>query len=261
MDTKGKVMSEEEKVALEGEDTTQEEDLKDSFLKNDDKDMHRLSSALGRALKQQGELVQSKKEQEAFNKQVMSTLQAIEEKFSQKNPEKKFDLSTLNEDLSSKILSGNVIEALDYYSDLRNEAQQNISKANMSKVNSLIGNLKDEPFFNDLQENVRNDSVQLVQSGKDPETAVQMAYQKHRGDYLVGLVATIHSTNPQALKVARGGGKAKEEGNKGKLPPEFEARMKKDMAELKDSTGKPLFKTEQDWIGSLSPQVRQHLGV
>jgi hypothetical protein len=224
-------------------------------LKGDDKDMHRLSSAVGRNLKQQGDILKAINEQKEFNQNVMQTLQSITEKFSTGNQAQSADISKLNEDLQNEILSGNVVGALDAYYNLRTDAEKNVSQANQNKVNQLLDGLKEEPFWVDLEPHVRDSAMKYVQSGKDPETAVQIAYQKHRGDYLGGLVATIHSTNPDALKMAKGGGKPpKEEGNKGKLPPEFKKRAAKDIAE-------GLFKDEKEWIESLAPAIRKQLGV
>jgi len=233
---------------------TPDEDIQDSFLKGDDKDMHRISSALGRALKQMGDFSKSKKEQEDFNNQVLQTLQTIQEKFSS-NPNQNTDISRLNEDLQTQILSGNPIQAFDTYMNLKTEAERSISQKNASAVNSLVANLKEEPFFADLEGPVRNTAMQYVQNGKDPETAVNLAYFKHKGDFLAGIVTNVHKTNPNALKVATGSGETpKDDGNKGKLPPEFKKRAEKDIQE-------GLFKDEQDWINNLAPSIRKQLGV
>lgn len=241
-------MSEDQGVNdVQDTDVQDDEDVKDSFLKGDEKDQHRIASALGRALKKQGE-------QDKFNKQVMDTLSKLEQHLS--NPPKNThpDVAKLNEDWQNRILSGDVIGVLDEFSSLKTKAETEISQSNMNKVNQLMEGLSEEPFFGELEKVVRERSASLVQQGKDPQTAVDLAYNKARADYFGGLVASVHKTNPNALKLAKGGSKPDTEGSKGKLPEDFKKRAEKDIAE-------GLFKDEADWIASLSPQIRKQLGV
>lgn len=240
-------MTEEQETPVEETEDTEDEDVKDSFLKGDEKDQHRMASALGRFLKKQGE-------QEKFNKQVMDTLSELKEHFANPPKNNNPDVAKLNEDWQNRILNGDVIGVLDEFSSLKTRAETEISQANMNKVNKLVEGFSEEPFFGELEKVVRESSVNLVQQGKDPQTAVDLAYNKARADYFGGLVASVHKTNPNALKLAKGGSKPDTEGSKGKLPEEFKKRAEKDIAE-------GLFKDEAEWVASLSPQIRKQLGV
>lgn len=240
---------EETQEETEETEETQDEDIKDSFLKGDEKDQHRIASALGRFLKNQGD-------QEKFNQQVLNTLNQLQENLSRPQETQNMhpDVSKLNEDWQNRILSGDVVGVLDEFSSLKQRAETEISQANANKVNSLVGGLSEEPFFNDLEKGVREMAMSLVQQGKDPQTAVDLAYNKARGNYLAGLVANVHKTNPSALKMARGGSKANDAGSKGKLPPAFKERAAKDISD-------GLFKDEAEWIANLSPAIRKQHGI
>lgn len=241
---------EENTDALEPQDTPTEveEDIKDSFLKGDDKDMQRLSSALGRSLKQQGDLLKG-------FKTLADKLDSLEAKPQREEPQyQNPDVAALNEKWQNAIFSGNVIDVLDEFTTLRDQAQKNISQANMNKVDKLLTGLQDEPFFNDLAPSVREKAIKFVQGGKDPETAVDLAYNRQRADYLAGLVATVHQHDPKALEVARGGGKRQKETKAAELPANFKKAMERDIKAK-------VYKDEAEWIANLSPSIRKELGV
>lgn len=237
-------MAEEEGTIVED---LQDDDVSDSFLKGDEKDQHRIASALGRFLKKQGE-------QEKFNKQMMDVVSNLEQHLA--NPPKNTnpDVTKLNEDWQNRILNGDVVGVLDEFTSLKSRAETEISQANISKVNQLMEGLSEQAFFGDIEKAVRETSISLVQQGKDPQTAVDLAYNKARADYFGGLLAHVNKTNPNALKLAKGGSKPETGEPKGKLPDDFKKRAEKDIADK-------LFKDEAEWIANLSPQIRKQLGV
>ena len=205
-----------------------------------------------------GRLEASIKETGASQKQIAETLNALTERLERPQHQSSGpdNLKALNEQLQDMVLSGNVTEALDTYLNLRNEADTKISSANQSKADQAIASLRDTPFFANIEGSVRDTASKYLKMGKDPETAVSLAYNKHRGDYLAGIVATVSKTNPASLEFLSGGKGDKEKtsgGHTGKFPDKLEAAYQRDKGKL--------WKDRKEFISAMSPQVREAHGI
>jgi len=234
----------------------QEEDLKDSFLKGDDKDMHRISSALGRALKDLGE-------QKKTNQQLAGVVQNLASKLDeigttqQYQPPKNTNpssLDKLNEQWQERILSGDVMGVVNDINKFNQQAQDNLVKMNRKKVDSIMGSLKEQPLFDDIADKVKESAYTLVSSGYSAEDATSYAYEKARADRQAELLASLETQSPGTLETLRGGKRTPPPKEEGKLPPNAEKACQRDIAE-------GLFKDRKEWIDNLSPQLRVQYGV
>ena len=237
---------------------TNEDDLKDSFLKGDEKDMHRISSALGRALKDMGE-------QKKLNQQLTEVVKQMSEKIDSLTPTQPYvptqdvsvnqtGLEKLNEKWQERILSGDVVGVLDEYNQLNKQAQENLSKLNKGKVDNILGTLKEKPFFDDVKDVVRENAYTLVSNGYSPEDATSYAFEKARADFQAKLLASLNAQNPGALETLRGGKASPPPEEKGKLPPNVEAACQRDI-----QAG--IVKDRAEWIANLAPALKAQYGV
>lgn len=262
-------MAEEKRQVLDGEgnpvldeegnptyEPEVDDDLEHSFLKGDDKDMQRISSALGRALKGQGE-------QQKINQKLTETIDGLTGKLSELTMSQPYiapqstdltGLDKINEKLQERILGGDVVGALDEYNQLNQRAQDNLSKMNKGKVDNILGTLKEQPFFEDIKDTVQKNAYGLVAGGYSPEDAASYAFEKARADFQGTLLATLHTQNPGALETLRGGKPTPPPEEKGKLPPDVEAACQRDI-------NAEIVKDKDEWIANLAPALRAQYGV
>ena len=164
-------------------------------------------------------------------------------------------LQKINEDWQNRILAGDVVGVFDEYMALSNQAKDNLTKTNRNKVDKLLGDYANEPFFPNIKNEVHAMAYELVAKGKSPEDAVELAYAKKESAFTKGIVATINKQSPQSLEFLKGGkGKTGESQTKGKLPDNLKAAAKRDIEE-------GIFKDEKEYMDNLSPQVKEKYGI
>ena len=205
-----------------------------------------------------GRLEASIKETGASQKQIADTLNALSERLERPQHQSSGpdNLKALNEQLQDMVLNGNVTEAFDTYFNLRTEADSKITNSNRNKAEQAIASLKETPFFANIEGGVRDTTEKYLKMGKDPETAVSLAYNKHRGDYLAGIVATVSKTSPASLEFLSGGKGDKEKtsgGHTGKFPDKLEAAYQRDKGKL--------WKDRKEFMAAMSPQVKEAHGI
>jgi len=247
----------EDAQGQETEDTSQEteiteEDVRNSFLKGDEKDMDRISSAIGR-------LFAGQKDTSETLKVIASKLDNIgnvPERFEpQVMPQQQDGLTALNEKLQEKILNGNVVDALDEYLGLLETAKASQSRANTNAVNKLLSGLEGQPYYDDIKDNASKLAHDYVGKGLAPTQAVELAYAKSTADFSTGLLATLNSQDPKRLEMLKGGKSFKTPSDdKGKLPDRLEKAMQRDISD-------GLFKDRNEWIANLDPRVKTQYGL
>ena len=199
------------------------------------------------------------KEDRGTMKEIMKTLQAIRENTAAQAPRSNDvpmnpDLKVLNDELQNEILTGNVVQALDRYVSLREQATTRISEANREKAERAIGALEGQPFFDQVRDHVRKTAMENIGQGMPPEVAVQLAWHKNRADFASGLIATISEKNPN-LNLLKGGKGMGDDGSGGKgdkLPDHLERAFERDK-----KAG--VFKDRKEYIASMSPQLKADL--
>ena len=250
----------EESAALKNQDTA-DEDIKGSFLKGDDKDMHRMSSAIGRLFTEVGT---TKKNQEM----ILKTLTDLKEgqKASQDgrraemipNPTGDSGIAKLNEQFTERILRGDVIGVLDEYGKLMSSAKENLSRMNKQKMDRAVEEVsKNSKVFPEIKANVLQTATLLIDRGYSAEDAVAHAYEKHRADYLEKkFTPSEEEFNPDSLDLLKGGRGSQSAGGEqgGKLPPKWEEACQRDI-----KAG--IFKDRKEWLSSLSPKIKATFGL
>lgn len=250
----------EESTALKQQDTG-DEDTKGSFLKGDDKDMHRLSSAIGRLFTEVGT---TKKNQE----EILKTLADLKEsgKASREerraemipNPQGDSGIAKLNERFAEQILQGNVIGVLDEYNKLLSASKENLSRMNKQKLDRAVDDIsKNSKVFPEIKASVLQTATLLIDRGYSPEDAVAHAYEKHRADYLERkLTPPEEELNPDSLDLLKGGKGSQSAGGEqgGKLPPKWEEACQRDI-----KAG--IFKDRKEFLANLSPKIRATFGI
>ena len=168
---------------------------------------------------------------------------------------KQDELASLNEKWQNEILSGNVINVLDEYSNLNSQAQNTLRSQNLAKVDNLVSALKDDPLFDKIKDSASKVAKQLVLEGThSPGQAVREAYQVAKIRELEGTLTKVNTLYPGSLETLRAG----QGGPKPTIPKKFdakvEARIEKDIAD-------GVFKNRQEWIDAANPRLRKSLGL
>ena len=234
------------------DDTKVDEDIKDSFLKGDDKDMQRMSSALGRALKDLGDLSKTVVGLTKGQQHAAEVLQNLNKP--RQNQDMNPDLAKLNEKWQNEILAGNVVGVLDEYTNLLSTHQRNVTDSQQAELSRSLADFDEQPFFAEMKADVRKTAETYVRKGVAPSVAVELAYNKHKAEFLSGIVATVNKSNPASLEFMKGGGK-KPPGDTDyskKLPEDLEAAFQRD---------KKLFKDRKDYLAHMSPRVKTQYGI
>jgi hypothetical protein len=258
-------MDEEDTKGQEGLDTSDNEDAqggddtKEGFLKGDEKDMQRLASGLGRALKTSGD------NQKTLT-QIQASLTAIAERLDEKPTVQDSPglsgnggadpLAELGDNIQSALLSGGkeAVVAAENLVNLVLDARSQKENGALKQADKILSGFDGQPFFKDIEQDVRTAAANYVASGMDPEVAAKLAFSEKRSDYFGAMLATVNKTNPAALETLKSGGNSKPSVEKPKLPPEFAEACKKEIA-----AGN--FKDEDEYIEFLSPSIRKQHGL
>jgi hypothetical protein len=153
-----------------------------------------------------------------------------------------------NEQLTEKILSGDVMGALDDYQKVKERANKNLTNTQTQALNKEMNNYTEKEHYKDVYADMKTLSTELVTQGWPPKAAAEHAYTKATLAFLKG--GSIPDGGAFEMTT---GGRRVPAGKKPKLPPNFKAAYERDKA-------KGLFKTEQEFIDNLAPQIKAELG-
>jgi hypothetical protein len=163
----------------------------------------------------------------------------------------KAEPNAVNERLREMLLGDNPMEGLEFYDNIKTEAQKNLSALKQKRLNEAFGKMKDHPM---LSEDVKKEAQSMVNNGIDPGTAVQMAVLKAENTQKDGILTKIKEQNPTILDMLGPGNPKAGVKPEGKLPPTYEKACQKGIA---DGT----FKDREEYIKLLDPNLRQSLGI
>ncbi|MBU1456903.1 MAG: hypothetical protein KKD01_19485 [Proteobacteria bacterium] len=168
---------------------------------------------------------------------------------------KQDELASLNEKWQNEILSGNVINVLDEYSNLNNQAQTTLRNQNLAKVDNFVAALKDDPLFDKIRDSASKVAKQLVLEGTHtPAQAVREAYQTAKIRELEGTLTQVSTMHPGSLETLRAGqGKPK-----ATMPKRFDSKVE---ARIEQDIADGVFKNRQEWIDAANPRLRKSLGI
>ena len=156
-----------------------------------------------------------------------------------------------NETLQQRIFEGDVIGAIRDAAAFNESVKTGVLTNNQKQVKQLLTGFAEKPLYKEVYGDAEKIAFDAVAAGYPPQAAAEYAYykayanhsmNKHNGD-------DLDSGSLGHLE----GGKPPSRGRKEfKLPPQYEDACSRDIK-------KGLFKTRDEWIQSLSPQVRSNL--
>jgi len=208
-----------------------------------------------------GRMRKSSADQAKINQSILDRLEALSgnappgnQNFGNTQPGN--PLAQLNERWQEQILSGNVVDVLDEYNSMVRKNNQEISTTNKRKITAILGQLEEaNPFVKDIKGDIHTTALELVGKGYTPEDAASFAFEKHRGDYLSGLVAMIQQDNPHIISTLKpSGGGVRPKGDSGKWPDKAEKAYQRDK-----NAG--IVKDRKEWTDATDPRVLGALGI
>lgn len=231
-----------------GDDPAKDDDL----LKGDGKDIHRLKSWVGRL--------------EADRKKDREILQSIASKLDGLNrpaaePDKPTfqgndERAKFNEKLHEMILDGKVVEAMEIVNEVNRKAQDLQRRHAEKQFDAAISSIAEDPVVKneDTGKKVREMARGYMEKGLGANEAVRLAKAEVESAVLRHMIESGNA-RPGALEMLGGPGTGKPAAaQEDKLPPQFEEAYQK-------AKKKGLFKDRKEYIGALSPMVRQEFGL
>jgi len=161
-------------------------------------------------------------------------------------------LDKFNEQLQDEILSGNVMGALDKYTKLQESAKLETQKRTHGALTKALTDLSEKPYYEDIYQDMEKTANELVAKGYPPDAAAETAYFRAKADHLEKTRGG-GSDDDVPLSMASGG-KRPAKDKTTKLPEAFERAYERDKQD-------GLVKDRQDFVNSLSPQVRAQHGL
>ena len=156
-------------------------------------------------------------------------------------------VTKFNEDISTQIFTdpyGAFTKMMNVYQG----TQKNLSQAQKSQTDKVLMSYSESPYYKEIFTDMQKVAHEAVGQGYPPEAAAEYAFQKARADHLDKKVGG--GDNLDMLD----GGISRKRTKKAVLPPQF-----KD-AYIRDKE-KGLFKTEEEYIAALAPQIRAQYGI
>jgi hypothetical protein len=226
--------SEESEVQEEQQTETEQEQEEPKFNKTQ---LQQLSSITGNLIKK------------VVDEQIMPVIEQNKPKdvnlktADNENPAKKM----FNEQLFEQIMQGDVLGAFEKYTDTMKKADQSLSQAQQQELTKQLHSYSEKPHYKDVYPEMEKMAKDLINEGWPAKAAAETSYFKsvalHQGgnDFRGSLGMTTGSRRTPTKKAP-------------KLPPQFKEAFERD----KD---KGLFKTEQEFIDKLAPQIRKQYGL
>jgi len=205
--------------------------------------MQQIGSMVGRLIKEQ------------IKKTVETDVLPVLSESTRRIPQNNSDddmVSKLDQELSEAIFGGKPLSAISKVIQLSQQAQTNLGKTKQQQVDKMLVSYVEKPLYKEIFPMMKTIAEDAVQNKGYPiSEAVEYAYQLARADHYE------KKLNPDLdegdLGLLKGGKYVKRSGSP-KLPPNFQKAYERDKA-------KGLFKSEQEYIDCLSPQVRKQYGI
>jgi len=160
----------------------------------------------------------------------------------------------LNEDLQEMILSGDVIGALKRFNELEQRTTKSLSERRQNELNKALNSYSDKPYYKEIS-NLMKEIATTATADKDypPEAAAEYAYASASKTFLEKKMSG-ELDESGSLNLEMGGRPTIKKKGKVKLTGNLKAAFERDKA-------KGLYKTEEEWIENLAPQVRAAHGL
>lgn len=163
-------------------------------------------------------------------------------------------IDKFNSQLQELILQGNVVEALQKFSQLHELMNKNKSNELTKQTDNALAKLSDKPYYKDIYPKVEKEAKSLVKKGYPPEAAVEYAYQSARADHLETLMGGGGKDTDTGLDMETGGRRGKDKTSTTKLPEPFEAAYQRDK-----KAG--LFKDRNEFKAALNASIKEQYGI
>ena len=224
------------------EEKTETTEEQSDLIKNDGKDLQRITSWIGRIE------ANTKKQNEMFSS-LAEKLDAMSNKGPQFGDDEQ---DKFNAKLHEMILEGKVMEAMTLVNKVNREAETRIKQADKKKFETAIGAIADDPLMKneDLSKQVRDTAAQFMNAGHDAQTAVELAKTKIENQALRSIAESGHGS----LEMLAGGSNRPPATQEKKLPPLAEKAFQQGKV-------KGYFKDRQEYIDNLDPRVRAEWGL
>jgi len=237
-------MTEEHEDALDQE--TSEDEVSDDPIK----EIQKLKSHLGR---------QEKANQE-FQAKVLEAMKDMRQdsgngptKLTIPNDGNDPEIDKFNEHIQELKDAGKHFEAHQAMESLKSQADSMRNQVKIKHLDTALEKYKDRPYMKEIGEYVQKAAVELMAEGYLPKHAVRAAYAEISSKHQFNELAKLRG-NTGSLSMLSGGNQRMPEKKAGKLPPNYEAACKRDIA-------KGYFKDQKEYIESLAPSLRAQLGV
>jgi len=195
-----------------------------------------IGSWMGRIIKKQ------------FDESIVPLIQSNQQVSQPYNTQADDVLKKFNEEISEELFT-NPVGAIQKTLDAINRAKTNVTQTQKVQVERELTSFSDDPLYKDIYQDMKNISHERTGAGYPPKAAAEYALARAKLNYF----ENKNSQSGDGFNLADGGrptGSSKTL----KLPPEFKK------AYLRDKE-KGLFKSEADYIGSLSPVIREKYGI
>ncbi len=157
-----------------------------------------------------------------------------------------------NEKLAEKAFGGDFLGAVQMANEVQNKAKSNVTSLQKVQTDKLIVSYSEKPYYKDLFSEMKDIAHEKVALGFPPEVAVELAYVQTKVDLLEKKLSGGQE-DTDSLEMLSGGKRSKST-KKVTLPPSLKAAAERDIAA-------GYYKTEEEWIAALSPQVRKANGL
>ena len=135
-----------------------------------------------------------------------------------------------------------------------NKLQGKRSSANEAlnkEVDKFVVSYSEDPDYKDIYSDMNKRAHELKTEGYPPIAAAKQAFTEAKLSYLQ---RPKDLDDDGSLDMSAGGGRPKPRKKKVVLPEHFKKAMARDIGEGR-------FKTEEEWISYLSPQIKRELGI
>ena len=157
-------------------------------------------------------------------------------------------VKAFNEKLQTMIFEGKVLEAYQLANDVQTRARTNISETQKTQTLQELTKFSDKPFYKEIYSEMKKSAEEVVGQGYPPEAAAEYGYFKAKSQFLETKLSG--GDDEKDLGFVEGGRPPQRGTKVGKLPPQFQAAMERD---IRDG----LIKDEAEYRKTLHPSIRK----
>jgi hypothetical protein len=168
------------------------------------------------------------------------------------HPQNEDALKKFNEDLQSKIFSGDVMGAFRMMRDVEQRATTHITEQQKTQTAKALTEMSEKPFYKEIYADMKKIAEATISEGYPPKAAAEYAYYKAKADFLEQKVGG--GEEGRELGFVEGGRPPARTKTLKPLPPQFKEAMERDV-----KAG--LFKNEEEWRKALHPSIRAQHGI